>query len=80
MVIRFIRFHVKLMHFSEYLLWVKLLFTICLSFHFFGLAVCLKDFRKFELVHVLFSIICPLLFAWIPLFIIHMTLLGLGAG
>ena len=50
----------------EYLLWVKLLFTICLSFHFFGLAVCLKDFRKFELAYVLFSIICPLLFTWIP--------------
>ena len=50
----------------EYLLWIKLLFTICLVFHFFCLAVCLKNLEKLEIGYVLFSILFPLLYSWIP--------------
>ena len=50
----------------EYILWVELLFTICLVFHLFCLAVCLKNFKKLEIGYVLFSILFPLLFSWIP--------------
>ena len=50
----------------EYLLWIKLLFTICLVFHLFCLAVCLKNFQKLEIGYVLFSILFPLLCTWIP--------------
>ena len=64
----------------EYLLWMKLLFTICLIFHLFCLAICLKNFIKLEIGYVLFSILFPLLCTWIPSFIIHMVLLGSGVG
>ena len=50
----------------EYFLWIKLLFTICLIFHLFCLAVCLKNFRRLEIGYVLFSILFPLLYTWIP--------------
>ena len=50
----------------EYLIWIKLLFTLCLVFHLFCLAVCLKNFKKLEIGYVLFSILFPLLFSWIP--------------
>ena len=32
----------------------------------FSLAVCLKDFQKLEIGYVLFSILFPLLYSWIP--------------
>ena len=50
----------------EYFLWIKLLFTLCLVFHLFSLAVCLKNFQKLEIGYVLFSILFPLLYTWIP--------------
>ena len=50
----------------EYFLWIKLLFTICLVFHLFCLAVWLKNFQKLEIGYVLFSILFPLLHSWIP--------------
>ena len=50
----------------EYAMWIKLLFTLCLVFHLFCLAVCLKNFKKLEIGYVLFSILFPLLFSWIP--------------
>ena len=50
----------------EYFLWIKLLYTLCLVFHLFCLAVCLKNFRKLEIGYVLFSILFPLLYSWIP--------------
>ena len=50
----------------EYFLWIKLLFTLCLIFHLFCLAVCLKNFQKLEAGYVLFSILFPLLYTWIP--------------
>ena len=50
----------------EYCLWIKLLFTLCLVFHLFCLAVCLKHFQKLEIGYVLFSILFPLFFTWIP--------------
>ena len=52
--------------FLEYFVWIKLLFTICLVFHLFCLAVCLKNFQKLEIGYVLFSILFPLLYTWIP--------------
>ena len=50
----------------QYTLWVKLLFTLCLVFHLFCLAVCLKNFKKLELVYILLSVLFPLLHVWIP--------------
>ena len=50
----------------EYFSWVKLLVTLCLVFHLFCLAVCLRNFKKLEIGYVLFSILFPLLFSWIP--------------
>ena len=37
--------------FMQYALWVKLLFTLCLVFHIFCLAVCLKDLKKLNLCY-----------------------------
>ena len=51
---------------DEYFLWVKLLFTISLTFHLFCLAVLLKNFEKLELLYVAFGTLFPLLFSWIP--------------
>ena len=50
----------------QYFMWIKLLFTICLIFHLFCLAVCLKNFKKLEIGYILFSILFPLLYSWIP--------------
>ena len=50
----------------EYFSWVKLLLTLCLVFHLFCLAVWLRNFKKLEIGYVLFSILFPLLFSWIP--------------
>ena len=52
--------------FLEYFLGIKLIFTTCLVFHLFCLAVCLKNFQKFEIGYVLSSILFPLLYSWIP--------------
>ena len=51
---------------TQYTMWVKLLFTLCLVFHLFCLAVCLKNFTKLEIAYVLLSALSPLLNAWIP--------------
>ena len=50
----------------EYFVWIKLLFTLCLVFHLFSLVVCLQNFKKLEIGYVLFSILFPLLYTWIP--------------
>ena len=50
----------------QYTVWVKLLFTLCLSFHFFCLTVFLKSFENWESLYILVSILFPLLLAWIP--------------
>ena len=50
----------------EYFQWIKLLFTVCLIFHLFCLAVCLKHFKELEIGYVLFSILFPLLYSWTP--------------
>ena len=44
----------------------KLLFTLCLVFHLFCLAVCLKNFVKLEVIYILLSVLFPLLHVWIP--------------
>ena len=50
----------------QYLVWMTLLFTMCLVFHIFCLAVCLKNLEKQEIVYVLVSVLLPLLQFWIP--------------
>ena len=45
---------------------MTLLFTMCLVFHIFCLAVCLKNLEKQEIVYVLVSVLLPLLQFWIP--------------
>ena len=55
----------------HYSMWVKLLFTLWLSFHLFSYVVFLKNFKKLELLYILFSLLFPLLHSWIPF--IHNT-------
>ena len=50
----------------EFFVWIKLLFTLCLVFHLFSLVVCFKNFKKLEIGYVLFSVLFPLLYTWIP--------------
>ena len=52
--------------FLEYFFGIKLLFTLCLIYHLFCLAVCLKNFQKREIGYVLFSILFPLPLSFIP--------------
>ena len=51
---------------TQYSTWVKLMFTACLTFHLFCLAVFFKNFQKLEIVYILISVFSPLLHAWIP--------------
>ena len=55
---------------TQYSTWVKLMFTACLTFHLFCLAVFFKNFIKLEVMYVLISVFSPLLHVWIP-FIKH---------
>ena len=50
----------------QYTMSVKLLFTLCLMFHLFSLAVCLKNLKNFEIAYILVSIVFPLFVDWIP--------------
>lgn len=63
--------------FIDYSMWVKLLFTLWLSFHLFCYVVFLKNFKKLEVLYVCTSIFFPLLHAWIPF--IHDTYGRAGA-
>ena len=47
-------------------LWVKLLFVNAFVFHFFALAVFTRDLKKLEPLYILFSILLPVLFTWVP--------------
>ena len=49
----------------EYTLWIKLMFTFCLTFHLFCLSVFHVKFARLEVFYVLASIFGPLLFIWI---------------
>lgn len=49
-----------------YFFWINVLFTTVIIFHFFSLAVCLKNLQKLEVCYILFSVIFPLLFMWVP--------------
>ena len=62
---------------TEYVLWVKMMFTMNLMFHLLCLAVFLKNFENLELFYILFSTLFPLLFSWIPF--IHNNYGGTGA-
>ena len=50
----------------EYTLWIKLMFTFCLTFHLFCLSVFHAMFARLEVFYVLTSVFGPLLFIWIP--------------
>ena len=50
----------------EYTLWIKLMFTFCLTFHLFCLSVFHVKFARLEVFYVLASVLGPLLFIWIP--------------
>ena len=50
----------------EYGLWVKLMFTLCLTFHLFCFSVLHKNFQRFDIAHILVSVFSPFLFVWIP--------------
>lgn len=50
----------------HYSMWIKLLFTLWLSFHLFSYVVFLKNFQKLEIVYVTTSVLLPLIHAWIP--------------
>ena len=52
-----------LMQFS---IWVKVMFTACLTFHLFFLVVFFKNFQKLEVFYILFAVFFPLLHSWIP--------------
>ena len=52
--------------FAEYFIWMKLLFTISLTFHLFCLVVFMKNLTRLELPYVLLSTLFPLLISWIP--------------
>ena len=49
-----------------YTVWVKLLLTLCLVFHIFCLAVCLKNLKNLEIAYILVSVLFPCLIVWIP--------------
>ena len=50
----------------EYVIWIKLLFTFCLTFHLFCFSVFHVSLNWLEIVYVLISTLGPALFTWIP--------------
>ena len=50
----------------EYTIWIKLLFTFCLTFHLFCFSVLHISYNRLEVVYVLVSTLGPALFTWIP--------------
>ena len=50
----------------EYSLWVKILFTIWLTFHLFSYVVLFKNLKRSEWLYISSSIFGPFLIAWIP--------------
>ena len=54
----------------QYTMWMKLLFTLCLMFHLFCLAVCFKNFEKLECLYILLPLLLPIIPSCIP-FIYH---------
>lgn len=49
-----------------YFFWINILLTVVIIFHFFSLAVCLKNFKRLEKYYILVSITLPILIVWIP--------------
>ena len=56
----------------EYTMWIKLMFTFCLTFHLFFYLTCTRcrerfnNFNQIETIYILVSMLGPLLFTWIP--------------
>lgn len=50
----------------EYTIWIKLLFTFCLTFHLFCFSVFHVNLNRLEIVYVLVSTLGPALFTWVP--------------
>ena len=49
-----------------YFFWINVLFTVIIMFHFFSLTVCLKNLKHLEVYYVVFLLLIPLVFVWIP--------------
>uniref|UniRef100_A0A1X7SJB0 G-protein coupled receptors family 2 profile 2 domain-containing protein n=1 Tax=Amphimedon queenslandica TaxID=400682 RepID=A0A1X7SJB0_AMPQE len=55
----------------EYTMWIKLMFTFCLTFHLFFYSTCNRYYSerfesRIEKIYVVLSMLGPLLFTWIP--------------
>ncbi|XP_019853059.1 PREDICTED: uncharacterized protein LOC109582657 [Amphimedon queenslandica] len=50
----------------EYSIWIKLLFTFCLTFHLFCFSVFHVNLNRLEIVYILVSTLGPALFTWVP--------------
>ena len=53
--------------FGMYSQWVKLLFTVWVTFHLFCFAILHKNLRKLEVLYVVTSLLVPILIAAVPL-------------
>ena len=53
--------------FGMYSQWVKLLFTVWVTFHLFCFAILHKNLRKLEVLYVVSSLLVPILIAAVPL-------------
>lgn len=49
-----------------YAMWVKLLFTLCLTVHLFSYAICHVRMEKREWLYIIVSVFFPLLYTWVP--------------
>ena len=55
----------------EYTMWIKLMFTFCLTFHLFFYSTCNRYYsekfeNQIEKIYIVLSMLGPLLFTWIP--------------
>ena len=53
--------------FGMYFQWVKLFFTVWITFHLFCFAILHKNLRKLEVLYVVSSLLVPILIAAVPL-------------
>ena len=53
--------------FSMYTQWVKLVFTVWITFHLFCFAILHKNLKKLEVLYIVTSLLVPILIAGVPL-------------
>lgn len=58
---------IALAWFGMYFQWVKLLFTVWVTFHLFCFAILHKNLKKLEVFYVVTSLLVPILIAAVPL-------------